>query len=425
MGEIRKKIMKISSCNAKYIAGAAIGAMMSVGGLALATPAMAKSEAINIGVISPQETLEGKSIVNGAKLAAREINAAGGIDGKKIKLFFYDDHKSASDGVRAMQRAANRDHDVAVVGTFISEVALSLEPWSARLKMPFIATGPASPKVTERIHANYDQYKYIFRDKLNAHFMAESVVDFAHTTLAPKGFDSAAIMSEDAAWTMPLDQTWKEDMGPKAGIKVKKEVRYSPDTNDFSPIFSKMESTHAKIILTGWAHTGLRPTIQWSQRQVPALLVGVNAQAGSSSFWQSSNGAAQGVITQSSAVPDAALSAKTKPFADAYHKAYNSYPGYTGYTTYDAIYLLKDAIERAGSTKADAMVSSLEKTDAIGTIGHIQFYGKKSPFTHDLMFGPKHATGVLFQWQDGKQVPVWPASVAKPVVLPSFVKASG
>ncbi|MDA3919182.1 MAG: ABC transporter substrate-binding protein [Salinisphaera sp.] len=402
---------------------ATLRGLLAVGCLVAAPMALAAASTINIGVTAPQETLEGKSIVNGAKLAADHINAAGGIDGKQIKLFFYDDHKSASDGVRAMQRAANRDHTVAMVGTFISEVALSMEPWSARLKLPFIVTGAASPKITQRIHDNYSQYKYVFRDKLNSHFMAESVIDFIQTTLAPKGFKSAAIMSEDSAWTIPLGNTWKQNLKSKAGVNVVKEIRYSPDTNDFGPIFSKIEGTGAHLILTGWAHTGLRPTIQWSQRQVPALLVGVNAQAGSSSFWQQSNGATQGVISQSSAVPGAALSDKTEPFTKAYHAKYNNYPGYTGYTTYDAIYLLKNAIEKAKSANADKLVSALETTDATGTIGHIKFYGKQDKYTHDLQFGPGLATGVLFQWQDGKQVPVWPASVAKPVEIPSYAKA--
>lgn len=396
--------------------------LFAAGCLLAIMPALASAaQPINIGVVAPQETLEGKSIVNGAKLAAEHINAAGGIDGRQIKLFFYDDHKSASDGVRAMQRAANRDHTVAMVGTFISEVALSMEPWSARLKMPFIVTGAASPKITQRVHNHYSEYKYVFRDKLNAHFMAESVIDFIHHSLAPKGFKRAAIMAEDSAWTVPLGQTWKQNLQSQTNVKIVKEVRYSPDTNDFGPIFNQIENKKVPLILTGWAHTGLRPTIQWSQRQVPALLVGVNAQAGSSSFWQKSNGAAQGVISQSSAVPGAALSDKTEPFTQAYHAKFHNFPGYTGYTTYDALYLLKNAIEASHSTDPDKMVSALEQTDTTGTIGHIKFYGKQSQYTHDLQFGPGLTTGVLFQWQDGKQVPVWPAAVAKPVKIPSFV----
>ncbi|PMP64251.1 ABC transporter substrate-binding protein [Desulfurella multipotens] len=91
------------------------------------------AEPINIGIIAEQGTLVGDSIVNGAKLAADQINAKGGIDGRPIKLFIYDDHMRATDAVQAFQRAVYDHHVVAVIGSWISEVALALEPWAARL----------------------------------------------------------------------------------------------------------------------------------------------------------------------------------------------------------------------------------------------------------------------------------------------------
>lgn len=407
----------------EHLVRAVRGLVMLAAGLCLGLACVAATAAdtVNVGIISPQKTLEGKSIVNGAKLAAKHINANGGIDGKNVKLFFYDDQSSASDGVRAMQRASNQDHTVAMVGTFSSEVALAMEPWASRLKMPFLVSGAASPKISERVHKNYGQYKYVFRDKLNSHFMAESVIDFIKQQLAPKGFKLANIMAEDAAWTKVLGNTWQQDLEKKTGVKIGKYVRYSPSTDNFSPIFNQLTSNKARIILTGWAHTGVRPTVQWAQSKVPAMLVGVNAQAGSSNFYKASNGAAEGVISQTSAVPSAALSDKTRPFVTSFHKMFDNYPAYTGYTTYDAIYLLKNAIEAGGSTDADSIVSNLEKTDYTGVTGHIQFYGKNDKYTHDLKFGRGYVTGVIFQWQNNKQVPVWPPSVAKPVRIPEQV----
>jgi branched-chain amino acid transport system substrate-binding protein len=399
-------------------------ALLGAGLLALAGPVLAQSQPVKIGIIASQQTLPGKSIVKGAKLAAEQINQSGGINGRKIKLYFYDTHKSSSDATRAFQRAARQDHTVAVVGTFISEIALSLEPWAARLKTPFIDAGASSVKISQRVHDNYSKYKYVFQNTQNSDFLAEMVIDFIKQDLTPKGFKKAVIMSEDADWTKPLDKTWKQELQSKTGVKILKEIRYSPDTNDYSPIYSKIENTHAKIILTGWSHTGLRPTIQWKQLQVPALLVGVSSQAGNSNFWKATNGATKGVITESGAVPKAALSDKTEPFARAFRKKFNSYPAYTGYTTYDAIHELKDAIEKAGSTDADKIVSAMEKTDMTGTLGHIKFYGKNSQYAHAIKFGKKLAPGVVFQWQNGKEVPLWPKRVAtKPMVMPSFVKA--
>ena len=73
-------------------------------------------------------------------------------------------------------------------------------------------------------------------------------------------------------------------------------------------------------------------------------------------------------------------------------------------------------MKRAGSTDADKLVEALEKTDWEGTIGRIQFYGKDDQFTHSIKYGKGLITGLMLQWQDGKQVSVWPKEVAKGTV---------
>jgi branched-chain amino acid transport system substrate-binding protein len=77
-------------------------------------------------------------------MAANDINSHGGVNGRKMEVITYDNHSSASDAVRAFQRAVSQDKVVAVIGSYISEVVLALEPWSARLHMPFITPGAAT-----------------------------------------------------------------------------------------------------------------------------------------------------------------------------------------------------------------------------------------------------------------------------------------
>ena len=100
------------------------------------------AEPIKIGVIAEELSVAGARSP-AAQIAADEINATGGIDGRKIEIITYDDHSSAADGVRAFQRAVNQDKVAAVIATYISEVALAIEPWSARLNMPL------SPRVRQ------------------------------------------------------------------------------------------------------------------------------------------------------------------------------------------------------------------------------------------------------------------------------------
>ena len=86
---------------------------------------------IRIGVIAEAQAVAGSSIPSAAQLAADEINAKGGVDGRKIEIVSYDNHSSSAESVRAFQRAVNEDHVNAVIASYISEVVLSLEPWAA------------------------------------------------------------------------------------------------------------------------------------------------------------------------------------------------------------------------------------------------------------------------------------------------------
>ena len=381
-------------------------------------------ESIRIGVIAEEQAIAGASITQAARMAADEINAAGGVNGRKIELFTYDDKSLATDAVRAFQRAAGEDKVHAVIASYTSEVVLALEPWAARLKMPMITPGAASNEIPKAVHADYDKNKYTFHGYLTSAALAQEVCDAAKELLVQeRNFKTAVIMSEDAAWTKPLDIAYEECL-PKAGLKVLDHIRFSPDTTDFTPIFNKIEGAKPDVIITGISHVGVQPTVQWKTQQVPIPMMGISSQASNASFWKDTNGATQGVLYQAVSGPDVAISPKTVPFAENFKKRYGTYPSYCGYTAYDEVYFIVDAIKRAGSTDADKLVAALEKTDWIGTVGRTQFQDRSEPFTHSLRYG-KDLSGIILQWQNGKQVTVWPKNVAAgKISFPDFVKVA-
>ncbi len=398
--------------------------MLLAGAAGLAFAATARAEdPIRIGVIGEESAVAGASLTKAAQMAADDVNAHGGVNGRKVEVITYDDHSSAADAVRAFQRAVSQDHVSFVIASYISEVALAIEPWSARLHMPFITTGAASNEISKQVHKDYAHFKYTFHGWLTSAFIAQSICDAEHDLLVePLHMKTAVIMSEDAAWTTPLDARYLECL-PKAGLKVLDHIRFNPDTTDFTPIFRQIEAKSPDVIITGISHVGVQPTVQWHDQQVPIPMAGQSSQATTSTFWKDTNGAANGVITASAAAPGVALSPLTIPFTEAYQKRFGDSPSYTGYSTYDAVHVIVDAFKRAGSTDADKVVAAMEKTDLVGTIGRWQFYGKDDPFTHAVKYGPGLVTGITFQWQDGKQVALWPAAVANGhVKFPSFVK---
>jgi branched-chain amino acid transport system substrate-binding protein len=152
-------------------------------------------------------------------------------------------------------------------------------------------------------------------------------------------------------------------------------------------------------------------------------MLGVASQATNSSFWNDTNGATEGVLYQAVSGPDVAVTPKTLPFVKAFKAKFGNFPSYAGYTSYDEVYYLADAFKRAGSTDSDKLVTALEATDYVGTIGRIQFKGKDTPNPHALKVGPDTITGLMLQWQDGKQTNLWPANVANgKLKFPKFIK---
>jgi len=86
-------------------------------------------------------------------------------------------------------------------------------------------------------------------------------------------------MSEDAAWTKPLDVGYEACL-PKIGLKVLDHIRLLRPTPPISrPIFNKIEGSKPDVIITGISHVGVQPTVQWKNQQVPIPMLGISSQA--------------------------------------------------------------------------------------------------------------------------------------------------
>jgi branched-chain amino acid transport system substrate-binding protein len=402
------------------VLGLSTSGWFAVGG----APAWADGkEPLRIAVIAEAQSVAGSSIPGAAQLAADEINARGGVDGRKIEITTYDNHSSAADSVRAFQRAVSEDHANAVIASYVSEVVLALEPWASRLKTVMITPGAASDVITQNIAKDYEANKYTFHGNVTSSAMGRLICDAAKD-IAVKALKmrSAVVISEDAAWTTPLDESYQQCL-PAAGLKVLDHIRFSPDTTDFTPIYNKVEALKPDVIVTGWSHVGVQPTVQWQSQQVPIPLIGRSSQATNSAFWKDTNGAAEGVIFWDLNSPDVAVTARSIPFAAAFKNKFGNYPSYCGYTAYDEVYYIAEAVHRAGSSDSDKLVSALEQTDYVGTIGRVQFLPKGDPHVHGLSAGGNGIKGLLMQWQKGKVVTVWPSNLANGQMLfPPFVK---
>jgi branched-chain amino acid transport system substrate-binding protein len=381
------------------------GAVLMLG-VVLSGPARAE-DTVKIGVIAPYNTPPGEGLLNAARMAADKINAGGGIGGKKLELVFANDEYKADVGANAYKKLALSDKVVAVIGTASSGVSMAIVDQMARYKVPMISTGAATLQLSDKVASEKERYKYWFRVMHTTDNIAASVGDFVVNYLRKeKGFDKAAILSENAVWAQGVLPAVKKLMADN-GIKIVAEESFDLDTKDFKPMLAKIGDSGAQFILDLSSHVdGAIYVKQWGDLRGPPM-VGLNASGTSSRFWKDTDGNAVSHVDLIQGSYRAALTPNTIEWYDAYQKRFTVSPDYTSGYTYDALFILKEAIEKAKSTKPDDIVAALEKTDFTGVAARWVFEDN-----HNSKFGPGYRVMGMTQWRpDGSRDVIWPAGI--------------
>lgn len=378
-------------------------------------------DTIRVGALGPAEAPFGASILRSAELAADKINNNGGVgdNGATIEIRTADTKDSPSTARQRygeMTSGGNAVH--ATVGIFGSEQLLALMGNIADKQTVHLTAGAATPEAPKRLVDNYDRFKYWFRvGPVNATFLGDSLVEYAKDRFQDMGWERVAFLAEDFKWTEPVTQTIKNRLEDEANVTVTSTRRVAEGTEDFSPIYDQLESENIDGCYTALAHIGSTSLVQWAKQQRPFGYGGIHVPAQLPSYFQATKGAAIATFSQTTATPTSEITDKTVPYAEAYMEANDGYPVYSGYSAYDGVYMLKQAIESAGSVNSDDLVSELESMSYTGTSGTIEFYGQDSDFPHDVKYGPDLAQGVYFQWQtddqgNGVQEVIWPDELA-------------
>jgi len=369
---------------------------------------------IKIGVIGPMQFQMGKQHWMGATLAADEINAAGGIkvgnDTYQIKLVKVDSNElvSPSDAATAAEKAITVDKVDFLMGTIRSEAALAVQEVAMDYQKIFMVCGSSETKMSEKVTENYDRYKYWFRvtpvsntnlAKLN--FLLVGMVAQkigAQLKIAPK----LAIVAEKASWTEAIIAAAQAYLPPQ-GIQIVGVWQPSAEATDVTAELQAIKNSGANMIMTALSGTvGIPYARAWEELEIPAASVGINVMAQSDAFFENTSGLGNYETTLNTYARGVEFTDKTKPFMDAFIAQMGETPTYNA-GTYDAVYILKGAIEAAGSLNQDAIVTKLEQTDYDGTAGHFAFDA-----SHDVIWGPGNVTAVGVQWQNGELKGIWP-----------------
>lgn len=392
----------------------------------LAGSALAQ-DSIKIAVIGPMAFVQGENHWAGAELAQEEINKAGGIaiGGKKAKVELVrvdsNEMQSVPDATNAMERALTRDKADFVIGGFRSEAALAMQEVAMDYKKLFLGCGAADAKLGANVAANYDRYKYWFRiTPLNAPGLGRTLFavlgDIAGQIRRDmkKEAPKVAILAEKVMWTEAIVQAAQANL-PKMKMEVVGLWQPSPVATDVTAELAAIDRAGADMVFTVLSGpVGIVVGRQMGERKMKAIAFGINVEAQKDGFWSATAGKG-GYVATLDTYAEVEMTPTTVAFVKTFKERFKKNPTYNA-GTYDAIMLLKNAIETAGSTDADKLIPVIEKMSYVGTGAVLEF--DKS---HDPIWGIGKDTGIAVQWQNGQKVPFWPGQVKgmKPFKFPS------
>lgn len=385
------------------------------------------AEPIVVGVPTSLGFLEGKESLRAVKMAVEEINAAGGVKvGEEMRPFAIEslDIRDAAPGVPVPDALLGIEKIILekkpaalLVGPFRSEALLAAMDLIAKHRVPMLGTIAMSPASEAKIKEKPAKYKYIFRLCLNAKYLVKYLAGSMAFIQERFGFDKVYILNQDVAWARKTAEITTQVYFDKAGWTVVGHEAFPTGTTDFSSALMKVRAKGAQVILPifDMPQSGILVK-QWNGMRVPALMAGFISPLAGPGAWKTFDEKIGGAVNCNFEMGSAIASEEMEEsveFLNAYEKRWGEpiQAGHGPAPSYESVYVLKEAIERAGSLSPDAVVAELEKTNRTGVMGQIHFdEGHQAVYDMD----PKtDAVAAVFQWtSDGGRTLVFPPGLA-------------
>jgi len=416
-----------------------VGCLLLVLGLMFSVSAYA-ADPIVIGVPTSTGFVEGKEGLAVVEMAVADINAKGGVKvGSEMRPLKVEsiDIRDAAPGVPVPEALMGIEKLILekkpaalLIGPFRSEALLAAMDILAKYKVPLLGTIAMTPASEAKIKKEPDKYKYVFRTCLNAKYLVSYLVGIMSFTNKEFGFNKVYIMHQDVAWARATADGMVKNYFEKTGWTVVGRESYPTGASDFSSALMKARATGAQVILPIFDMPQSGTLVkQWKSMKVPALMAGFISPLAGPGAWKTFEQKIGGAINCNFELGSAIASQKVPPsleFLNAYQKKFGK-PMEAGHgpgPTWESVWILKEAIERAGSLDPDALVAEIQKTDRTGVMGRIKFDDG-----HQAIFGmdPKEAAvACVFQWNDkGERINVFPESIADAKIqLPEGLKSA-
>jgi branched-chain amino acid transport system substrate-binding protein len=327
---------------------------------------------IKIGGLGPLTgplAIYGVTATNGSKLAFEEINKNGGILGKQVEFVLFDEKGDSTEAVTAYNRLVD-EGVVALVGDITSKPSLAVAEIAAQDNMPMITPTGTQFNITE---AGPNVFRVCFTDPYQGVILA----NLAKNNL--KANTVAIMVNNSSDYSDGVAEAFIKE-AERLGLKIVAKEGYAEGDKDFRAQLTKVAATNPDVLLVpDYYEQVALITTQAREVGVKSTFIGPDGWDGVAKALDSSAyGAVENsYFTNHYSVED--TNEKVQNFLKAYREKYKDEPSAFSALSYDAAYLMKDAIEKAGSTDKDAIVKAMKESDFAGVTGHLRFDEKNNP----------------------------------------------
>ncbi len=351
-------------------------------GLALASCSKKQEGGIPVGQfasLTGGQASFGQSTDKGVQLALAEINAAGGVLGQPLRIITKDNQSKPGETSTAVRELITRNKVVALIGEVASGRSLEAAPIAQRSGIPMISPASTNEKVTET-------GDHIFRVCFIDPFQGTVCAKFSHKL----GFKRAAIITDVSKdYSLGLAKSFKQEFTANGGV-ITGEQSYSGGDKDFSAQLTAIKADNPQVIFLPAYYTEA-PLIIRQARQLGITVPFVGGDGWDSPELVGVGGSAVEGCYFSNHFSDQSKDPRVVAFVDAYRKKYNGEPDAMVALGYDSVYLLADAMKRAGTTDPAKVNAAIAATkDFPGVTGKITLDEHRNPNKPAVMLQVKN-----------------------------------
>jgi branched-chain amino acid transport system substrate-binding protein len=331
----------------------------------------ATGDTIKIGAIGPLSgaaSTYGISVKEGAQLLEKEVNSAGGINGKKIKFIFEDDQADPNSSMQAFNKLVDSEKVSAILGPVTSGATLAVAPNATAKQIPMITPTATEPTIT-KVGGDY-----MFRGCFVDSFQGDVLGKYASEKLKSK--TAAVLYNSGSDYSKGIADSFKAKF-EGAGGKVGEFLTYNDKDTDFKAQLTKIKTLNPDVIVLPDYYN----VVGLIAKQ--ARDMGIKSQFLGGDGWESEEltkigGDAVNGSLYINHYYSGDQDASVKTFVDSYKKEYNKEPDAFAALSYDTSKILVKAIEKAGKTDGAAIKEALAGMEMNSVTGNIKFGSDRS-----------------------------------------------